>query len=150
MSQVETHFSTIFVLSKTALKSNTGALALGQTNGGFCHCRNTSQIEMYFLMPFHGFRRGGWKDADAFRKPAHSQDTKSRCQAAFCAYPPLVTKQSAGRPLSRSGQSADWPARGRLLRNRPALTGAERRISLWAQGGTRFARAVCAPQTEGF
>ena len=100
-------------------------------------------------MPFHGFRRGGWKDADAFRKPAHSQDTKSRCQAAFCAYPPLVTKQSAGRPLSRSGQSADWPARGRLLRNRPALTGAERRISLWAQGGTRFARAVCAPQTEG-
>ena len=87
-------------------------------------------------MPFHGFRRGGWKDADAFRKPAHSQDTKSRCQAAFCAYPPLVTKQSAGRPLSRSGQSADWPARGRLLRNRPALTGAERRISLWAQVNT--------------
>ena len=74
-------------------------------------------------MPFHGFRRGGWKDADAFRKPAHSQDTKSRCQAAFCAYPPLVTKQSAGRPLSRSGQSVDWPACGRLRSNRPALTG---------------------------
>ena len=149
-SQVETHFSTVFPSNKSALKSNAGALALRKTNSGFCRCRNTSQFKTYFLYRSMAFGEEGRGDTDAFSKPAHSQDSKSRCQAAFCAYPPLVTKQSAGRPLSRSGQSADWPARGRLLRNRPALTGAERRISLWAQGGTRFARAVCAPQTEGY
>ena len=55
MSQVETHFSTIFVLSKTALKSNTGALALGQTNGGFCLRFGVStwvQRSMLYSFPF--------------------------------------------------------------------------------------------------
>ena len=150
MSQVETHFSTIFVLSKTALKSNTGALALGQTNGGFCHCRNTSQIEMYFLCRSMAFGEEGGRMLTLSASPPIPRIRKAAVKRLFVRIPPLVTKQSAGRPLSRSGQSADWPARGRLLRNRPALTGAERRISLWAQGGTRFARAVCAPQTEGF
>ena len=48
---------------------------------------------------------------------------KAAVKRLLVRIPPLVTKQSAGRPLSRSGQSVDWPACGRLRSNRPALTG---------------------------
>ena len=97
------------------------------------------------------FSEEGRRDTDAFSKPAHSQDSKSRCQAAFSAYsPPLGDKIIRRSSSVKVGQSVDWPARGRLRSNRPALTGDERRITLLAQGGTCFAKVVCAPQTEGF
>ena len=91
-SQVETHFSTVFPANKSALKSNAGALALRKTNSGFCHCRNASQIKMYFLYRSMAFGEEGRRDTDAFSKPAHSQDSKSRCQAAFSAYSSLGDK----------------------------------------------------------
>lgn len=91
-AQVETHFSTVFPANKSALKSNAGALALRKTNSGFCHCRNASQIKMYFLYRSMAFGEEGRRDTDAFSKPAHSQDSKSRCQAAFSAYSSLGDK----------------------------------------------------------
>lgn len=91
-SQVETHFSTVFPSNKSALKSNAGALALRKTNSGFCRCRNTSQFKTYFLYRSMAFGEEGRGDTDAFSKPAHSQDSKSRCQAAFSAYSPLGDK----------------------------------------------------------
>ena len=97
------------------------------------------------------FGEEGRRDTDAFSKPAHSQDSKSRCQAAFSAYSPLGDKT-----IRRSSSVKVRPV-GRLAGSRaiapqsPGLDGGgERRITLLAQGGTRFARAVCAPQTVGF
>ena len=91
-SQVETHFSTVFPSNKSALKSNAGALALRKTNSGFCHCRNTSQFEMHFLYRSMAFGEEGRGVLTLFSKPAHSQDSKSHCQAAFSAYSPLGDK----------------------------------------------------------
>ena len=87
-AQVETHFSTIFVLSKTALKSNTGALALGQTNGGFCHCRNTSQIEMYFLCRSMAFGEEGGRMLTLSASPPIPRIRKAAVKRLFVRIPP--------------------------------------------------------------
>ena len=77
-------------------------------------------------------------------------DASSMPQAAdwrlLVCSPPLVTKQSAGRLLSRPGQSADWPARGRLRQQSPGLDGGRTEdYPLVTRGNTLYKSGARSP-----
>ena len=64
-----------------------------------------------------------------------SHDGKSRLLPAFGVCSPLVTENAAGLRLSRSGQSADWPARAKLRQQFCGLDGRGQVAYLPPRGG---------------
>jgi len=107
----------------------------------FCVCHN-SALPVMFSTEYH---KPSYISTDISNLPqfeagfGKTHAGKGRPWAAWRQCSPLPTYKSGGRPRSRSGQSTDWPARGRRRKPTPGLDGGRTAdYPLWAGGTFHF------------